>query len=150
MQERVKAELEKFEEGYDCSHAILNAYADLFEFDEHSMEAIRKPCAPMLGRSTTVCGAVAGALKALSQKLREERESGNSTERKSELIREFRQRFEAIHGSVSCTDLLGVDLSELDGQTTAMDKDLFHTRCVEFITDSALILEDLIGLKPRA
>lgn len=150
MEERVKAALDKFEEGYDCSHAILNAYADIFEFDEQSMETIRKPCAPMFGRPTAVCGAVAGALKALSQKLREERESGNSTERKSELIREFRERFEKLHGSVSCTELLGVDLSEPDGQATALDKDLFHEKCVQFITDSALILEDLIGLKRKA
>ncbi|TVR73381.1 MAG: C_GCAxxG_C_C family protein [Spirochaetaceae bacterium] len=149
MQERIKMALEKFEEGYDCSHAILNAYADLFEFDEKSMECIRMPCGPMIGKPMSVCGAVAGALKTLSQKLREEKESGNSTRKKSELIREFKERFEKIHGSVNCTDLLGVDLNDVQGQTAAMDRDLFHTKCVGFITDSALILEDLIDLKRK-
>ena len=147
MQERIKAALDKFEEGYDCSHAILNAYADLFEFDEKSMAIIRTPCGPMAGRPMSVCGAVAGALKALSQKLREEKESGISTQKKSDLIREFRERFEQIHGTVNCTELLGVDLTDIQGQNAAIDKDLFHTRCVGFITDSALILEDLIDLK---
>ena len=75
MEGRVKAALGKFEEGYDCSHAILSTYADLFEFDEQSMETIRRPCGPMTGRPMNVCGAVSGALKALNQKLREEREA---------------------------------------------------------------------------
>jgi C_GCAxxG_C_C family probable redox protein len=149
MEERVKAALAKFEEGYDCSHAILGAYADLFEFDEKSMEMIRRPCGPMTGRPMTVCGAVMGALKALSQKLRDDKEAGHDTQRKSELIREFRERFEKLHGTVSCTELLGVDISEPDGQMMALDKDLFHTHCVKYITDAALILEDLIGLKRR-
>ena len=149
MEERVKAALEKFEEGYDCSHAILSVYADLFEFEEKSITTIRKPCGPMTGRSMDVCGAVAGALKALSQKLREEKDAGNTTQKKSELVRRFRERFEKLHGSVSCTELLGTDISEIDGQIMVMDKDLFHTRCVTFIADSARIIEDLIDLKRK-
>ena len=146
MEERVKAALARFEEGYDCSHAILGAYADLFEFDEKSMEMIRRPCGPMTGAPVGVCGAVLGALKALGQQLRNEREAGRETRKKSELIREFRDRFEAIHGTVSCTELLGEDITTPDGQFAAMDKDLFRKRCVTFITDSAEILEDLIQL----
>lgn len=149
MEGRVKAALARFEDGYDCSHAILSTYADLFEFDEKSMEIIRKPCGPMTGRPMTVCGAVSGALKALNQKLREEKEAGNPTRKKSEMLREFRDRFEKIHGTVSCTELLGTDISEINGQMLAMDKDLFQTRCVKYITDSATILEDLIDLKRR-
>ncbi|MBU8914046.1 MAG: C-GCAxxG-C-C family protein [Spirochaetales bacterium] len=149
MEERVKTALAKFEEGFDCSHAILSAYADLFEFDDKSMETIFRPCGPMTGRPMSVCGAVSGALKALNQKLREEKEAGNATRKKSELLREFRERFEKLHGSVSCTQLLGTDISEIDGQMMAMDNDLFHTHCVRYITDSATILEDLIGLKRR-
>jgi len=149
MEGRVKAALEKFEDGFDCSHAILSTYADLFEFDEKSMETIRRPCGPMTGRPMNVCGAVSGALKALNQKLREEREAGNATQKKSEMLREFRERFEKIHGTVSCTELLGTDISQVEGQMAAMDKDLFHTRCVKYITDSATILEDLIDLKRK-
>ncbi len=149
MEERVKIALAKFEEGYDCSHAILGAYADLFEFSDKSMETILRPCGATTGRPMSVCGAVSGALKALNQKLREEKEAGNATRKKSELHREFRERFEKLHGSVNCTELLGIDISEIEGQMQAMDKDLFHTQCVKYITDSALILEDLIGLKRR-
>lgn len=149
MEERVKAALAKFEEGYDCSHAILSAYADLFEFDDESVKTIQRPCGPMTGRPMTVCGAVAGALKALNQKLRENREAGRATEKKSEMLKEFRARFEKLHGSVSCTDLLGVDIAQLDGQQLALEKDLFHSKCVRYVTDSALILEELIGLTRR-
>jgi C_GCAxxG_C_C family probable redox protein len=103
----------------------------------------------MTGAPVGICGAVLGALKALSQQLRNEKEAGRDTQKKSELVREFRERFEKKHGTVSCTELLGVDISDVDGQMAAMDKDLFRTRCVDFITDAALILEDLIDLKPR-
>lgn len=149
MKERVKAALDKFEEGYDCSHSILSAYADLFEFDDQSVETIQRPCGPMTGRAMSVCGAVAGAIKALNQKLREEREAGNETKKKSELIREFRERFEKLHGTVSCTELLGVDISQADGQEAALDQDLFRTKCVGYVSDAAEILEDMIDIKRR-
>jgi C_GCAxxG_C_C family probable redox protein len=149
MKDRVKAALDKFEEGYDCSHAVLSAYADLFEFDDESADAIQRPCGPMVGRPMSVCGAVAGAIKALNQKLREEKEAGNETGRKSELVREFRERFEKLHGSTSCTELLGVDIAQMDGQQLALERDLFRTKCVQYVTDSAEILEDLIDLKRR-
>jgi C_GCAxxG_C_C family probable redox protein len=149
MKERVKAALEKFDAGYDCSHSILSAYADLFEFDDQSVQTIQRPCGPMTGRAMSVCGAVAGAIKALNQKLREEREAGNDTAKKSEMIREFRERFEKLHGTVSCTELLGVDISQMDGQEIALEQDLFRTKCHAFVTDAAEILEDLIDIKLR-
>jgi C_GCAxxG_C_C family probable redox protein len=148
MEERVKAALAKFEEGYDCSHAILGAYADLFDFDEKSMEMIRRPCGPMTGAPVGVCGAVLGALKALGQQLKNDKAAGKETRKKSEMVREFRERFEEIYGTVSCTELLGEDITTPDGQFAAMDKDLFRTRCVGYITDAAKILEDLIQLDP--
>jgi C_GCAxxG_C_C family probable redox protein len=103
----------------------------------------------MTGRAMSVCGAVAGAIKALNQKLREEREAGNDTAKKSEMIREFRERFEKLHGTVSCTELLGVDISQMDGQEIALEQDLFRTKCHAFVTDAAEILEDLIDIKLR-
>lgn len=148
MEERIKAALAKFEGGFDCSHAILSTYADLFEFDAESLRTIQQPCGPINGRPMSVCGAVSGALKALNQKQRADKAAGKPTHKKSEMVREFRERFEKIHGSVSCTELMGVDISDPAGQTEAMDKDLFHTHCTRFITDSARILEDLIDLEP--
>ncbi len=149
MEERVKAAIAKFEGGYDCSHAILSAYADLFEFDERSMQAIQKPCGCMMGRPQTVCGAVMGAMKVLNRKLRSEEETGTPKIKKSDLVREFRRRFEELNGAVACSELLGVDLNDREGLTAAMDNDLFRTHCEKYITDSATILEDLIELKGR-
>lgn len=147
MEERVKDALQKFDEGYDCSHALLSAYADLFDFDEDELNTIRRPCGPMTGSPDAVCGAVAGALKALNHKLRAEQAAGNDPPKKSEMLREFRTRFERIHGTVNCAELIGVDISTIEGQAEALDKDVFRTKCHAYVADSARILEELIELK---
>lgn len=151
MEERVKAALEKFEDGYDCSHAVLSSYADLFHFDAKSLEFIKRPCPPLMGQHQELCGAVSGALRALCQKLYEENHEAHTIRESGQpLLEEFKRRFTEKHGSLNCAELLGTDISEIEGQTIAFDRDLFHTHCVKYITDSALLLEEMLGLERKA
>ena len=93
MEERIKNALEKFEDGYDCSHAVLSSFADVFHFDEKSLRSIRSPCSSLPGRPRDMCGAVSGALKALCQKMYEEDHIEHKiTEEDLPLIHEFEER----------------------------------------------------------
>ena len=66
-----------------------------------------------IGNTGAVCGAVAGAVMAIGLKQGRgetmEEIMGNLA-----VVREFRRRFEAEMGTISCRELTGVDLSEAD------------------------------------
>ena len=62
-----------------------------------------------------------------------------------DLVKEFVRRFEAVHGTIVCRDLLGVDLGSAEGREKAVKDNLFQTRCPVMVRDAAQILEEMIG-----
>jgi hypothetical protein len=56
-----------------------------------------------------------------------------------------RRRFEALHGTIVCRELLGVDLSTMEGQGKAIKENLFHTLCPVVVRDAAQILLEISG-----
>ena len=58
--------------------------------------------------------------------------------------RDFMQRFEALHGTVRCNDLLGVNIGTPDGLALARAENRFKQRCPIFVGDAAKILEDFL------
>ena len=71
----------------------------------------------------------------------DERQARNKT---YDLNREFIKRFQALHGTILCKELLGgVDLSAPEGRQEAADRKLFTTVCPTFVRDAALILETM-------
>jgi hypothetical protein len=61
-----------------------------------------------------------------------------------EKVREFISRFEEKNRSISCPDLLGCDISTLEGFEKAVRKNLMVTVCEELVIDAAKILEDMV------
>jgi hypothetical protein len=61
-------------------------------------------------------------------------------------MREFSQKFTALHGSVICKELISYDLSTSEGLAEARDKKVFTTICPDFAGDSVKILEILLNL----
>jgi len=62
-----------------------------------------------------------------------------------DLVKEFVRRFEALHGTIVCRELLGVDLGTAEGREKAVKEHLFETRCPVMVRDAAQILADMIG-----
>jgi C_GCAxxG_C_C family probable redox protein len=81
-----------------------------------------------IGDTGSVCGAVAGAVMAISLKLGK----GSSMEEalgRLDVIREFRLRFEAETGELTCRGLTGADLSTAEGRARYMGSDVPQTVC---------------------
>jgi len=81
-----------------------------------------------IGNTGAVCGAVAGAVMAISLK------SGRADTMEEALgrlavPREFRHRFEAEMGTISCRELTGVDLTTEEGLGQSMSTDIPQTVC---------------------
>jgi hypothetical protein len=53
-------------------------------------------------------------------------------------------RFGERHGSISCRELLGVDIGTSEGRERAMREGLFTTRCPEFVREAAELAAELV------
>lgn len=98
-----------------------------------------------MGRRGDTCGAVTGALMVLGlQFASTDPEDKQGKEDTYQLVRDFMGRFADHHGALRCNDLLGVDISAVEGLQQAREDGKFKQRCPDFVGDAVEILEDII------
>jgi len=127
-----------FEQGFSCGQAVLAAHAARFGLERDA--ALRLACAfgGGVARTGSTCGAVNGALMVIG--LAEGRtrvDDEAARERTYAAARTLLERFRAEHGSVTCRDLLGVDIGTPEGNRAASEGGLFRTRCPAFVRAAA-------------
>jgi len=138
----------RFRSGYNCAQSVLSAYGPLLGMDEDACLRVACPFGAGMGRLQLTCGAVTGAMMVIGLKCG--KGPGDGEEKKAGtygLVREFIGRFEAMHGTASCRDLLGCDINTEAGYALAAEQNLFAERCEAFVRDAALIVEELLGLQ---
>ena len=133
--------LELFSNGFNCSQAVLTAFAPDFGLDEK--------LALMLGtqfgggaRNAEMCGAVSGALMVLGLKYGHyESENNEQKSRAYAIAVEYTKRFKELNGSIVCRELLGYDLTKPDDMACIKEKNLFGVICPKMIKSAVEILE---------
>jgi len=96
-----------------------------------------------LGNTGAVCGAVAGAVMAISLII-ERGETMEEALRTLKVVEEFRRRFEEKMGSISCRELTGADLSTEEGIARFMESDIPQTVCFPAVSVAyQLVVEQL-------
>ena len=109
--------------------------------------AVRTACAFGGGVAGTgqTCGAVNGALMALGL-AHATAEPGNGPARQNTYAatRTLLGRFVERHGSITCRELLGVDIGTSEGRERAIRDGLFVTRCPVFVREAAVIAAELV------
>jgi C_GCAxxG_C_C family probable redox protein len=109
----------------------------------------------------SVCGAVTGGIMAIGLKY-----GGVGTAaqmRTAGVVRQFADRFKALHKSVNCPDLVGVDLGRFDlstpenyklameaaaAQQAKTGKNLFAA-CTGYVKDATTIVNNLLADAPK-
>jgi C_GCAxxG_C_C family probable redox protein len=129
----------------NCSQAVLTAYCEQFGLERSLALKLAQGFGGGMGRMGGTCGAVTGAymVLGLAQKMWDDNPR-QSLDRTYELVREFNQRFKALHGSTICKELIGYDLSTSEGLAEARNKKIFTTVCPDFVSDSVKILGAMI------
>lgn len=90
------------------------------------------------------CGAVIGAFMILGFRVKELTDERETRYRTYDLVKEFVRLFESRHGTTICKDLLGgVNPGTKEGRKEAIDRNLFRTRCPEFVKTASEILEEI-------
>jgi C_GCAxxG_C_C family probable redox protein len=132
-----------FAEGANCAQAVLAAFNDQTGLEQDKAIRIAGSFGGGMKQALT-CGAVTGALMVLGMKYG----SPDHTDMKEKaritaITRGFATHFIARHGTVSCRDLLGLDISTKEGHDEAVAKGLFKSQCTQFISSAVAILEEM-------
>jgi C_GCAxxG_C_C family probable redox protein len=134
-----------FRNGYNCAQSVLAAFAPQFGISEADAFKIACPFGAGMGRMQETCGAVTGAFMVIGLKhgkyLAEDKVSKEITYEK---VREFSKKFNELNNSLKCRDLIGVDLSTMDGLEIAKEREIFEKLCGKYIQDAVGILEGIL------
>lgn len=137
--------LELFSNNFNCSQAVLTAFAPDFGLDEQL--ALKLGTSFGGGaRNGDICGTVSGALLVLGLKYGHYVSSDNEQKARAyEIAVEYTRRFREANGSIVCRDLLGYDLTKPDEMACIKEKGLFGTVCPKMIKSAVEILESVLA-----
>lgn len=96
-----------------------------------------------IGNTGSVCGAVIGAVMAISLK-QGRADSMEGALQNLAVSREFRRRFEAEMGSIECRELTGVDFSTEEGVQQFMNSDIPQKACFPAVGTAYRLVVDLL------
>jgi C_GCAxxG_C_C family probable redox protein len=132
----------RFAQGYNCSQAVFSAYASQLGIDDETALKLASPFGGGVARRGNVCGAVIGALMALGLGC------GNATlENKDDNYRvadEFIKRFQGLHGTILCRELIGHDLSTPEGLLNAKEQEVFKSACPVFVKNATGLVAEFL------
>lgn len=123
-----------FDSGYGCAEAVLMAVSEYKNIQSDLIPRIASGLCGGMGKTNGMCGAVSGAVLALS--LVYGRDSQDEpkdllNEKIQQLVAFFKEKYETIN----CSQLTGCDLSTLEG-LNKFEKLNKHAQCCEFVGEA--------------
>lgn len=134
-----------FQQGFNCTQSILSVYATDFGLDRRIAARISQGFGAGIGRTDEICGSLSGAIMVIG--LRYGGINPDDKPAKEEtytMVAMFLQQFKAIHRSISCTDLLGYNLSDPQQYGDAIAHKVAKEKCPAFIRDAVELVDSLI------
>jgi C_GCAxxG_C_C family probable redox protein len=132
----------------NCAQATLSSFCEELGLEKNLALKIAQGFGGGMHHTGGLCGAVTAAymVLGLAQKVSSDkpREKLDAT---YALMADFNRRFKQLHGSLSCTELIGYDLSIPEKAAEAREKKVFATVCTGLVRDAAKILEDQLQMK---
>ncbi len=140
--------VEQFKSGLNCSQSVFGEFAEDLGVDLDTACQIACGFGGGMGRTGGVCGAVTGAIMAIGlANCGPDPRDRASKLHVYNLVRSFIEQFEAHHETTLCRDLLGCDISTVDGYAEADNLGLFRTHCPRYVESAVEILENILEEK---
>ncbi len=147
IEERVERARAAFLKGYNCTQAVVVAYADLTGIDTDTVASLVEPLGGGMGRLREVCGAVSGMFM-ISSVVRRDEPSDDRTgrARKYEGVQLLAERFRTECGSIVCRELLGL-AQQSDPPTPSERTAEYYLRrpCLEYVATAARMVGEYIN-----
>ncbi len=140
---RAQQAMANFKEGYNCSQAVLLAFADRIDMDKSTALKLSSSFGGGMGRLREVCGAVSGMfmVAGLLYGYDEPRDLEGKTEHYAR-IQELAEEFRIRNGSIVCKELLGLKEKESSPIPEKRTEEYYKKRpCVQLIGMAAAIME---------
>jgi C_GCAxxG_C_C family probable redox protein len=134
---KVEKAVECFEDGFNCSQAILATYGSDLGIPRDQAFKIASGFGGGM-RIGGTCGAVTGAFMVLGLKF------AHRKDKPYDKIIEFAENFCKRNKSTDCQTLIGCDIRTEEGMEKATEQRLFRTICSLLVKDAAEILEEML------
>jgi C_GCAxxG_C_C family probable redox protein len=137
-----------FSKGLNCAQSVLAAKSDITGISVSDSLRIATGFGAGMALMQKTCGAVTGAYMVIGALHgRVNPDDSEARDRTYSLILEFNKRFIEMHGSLSCRELLDVDLKTDEGMDEAKSLGYFENKCARFVEDAEKILDDILPSK---
>ena len=133
-----------FENGRNCSQAVLTVFGEKFGIDSETAARLGRPWGGGMGHLALTCGALTGAIMVLGLS-KAHGDEGEARREAFEAVRELFRRFEEKHGSTVCRELLGADMSTEEGKKKIREEKIVSKVCPGYVRSAAEILAELIS-----
>ena len=145
LEERVEKAVELFKEGYNCSQAVVAAYAEDYGFTREQALKMAASFGGGIGRMRKTCGAACGLfmLAGLETGCTEGKDK-DGKENNYKVVQMLAKEFEKRNGSTVCAELLGLSKEAPTPPTPeARTAEYFKKRpCVKMVEEAARIWEE--------
>ncbi len=144
MLSRIDDASDRFRRGFNCAQAVFSAYASSVGVAEGDALRIAAGFGGGMGRQQEVCGAVTAALMVIGCKSGSTTVDSFAKERTYAQVNDFSREFRQLHGSLLCRDILGCDISTVEGRRQVEEKRLSAVVCLPCVQDACRILENAL------
>ena len=140
---QVQRTVDLFASGMTCSQAMLSVFGEAYGLDLELVARLGRPLGGGMGRSGRTCGAVTAAVLLLGL-ANDDPDEAEARKVCFQRVQQLFQRFESLHGTAECKELLGADWNTAEGLKRIQEENLVKNRCPAFVRDTASILEELL------
>jgi C_GCAxxG_C_C family probable redox protein len=141
--------LKLFRAGSNCAQSVVRAFAARLGVDENTGLRAAAGFGAGIGSRQLTCGAVTGAVMAVGCRWADAANPGATKGLVYERTRQALGRFEALFGTTSCRELLGVDLNTPEGRAQAKAQDLFRVKCDAYVRAACGVVESMLADYPQ-
>lgn len=147
MEDRIELAVSLFKEGYNCSQAVVAAYADMYGFTREQALKMAASFGGGIGRMRKTCGAACGLFMLAG--LETGCTDGKDREGKEanyKVVQALAEEFKKRNGSITCAELLGLKKSAPTPATPeARTTEYYKKRpCVKMVEEAARIWSEYL------
>ena len=141
-EERIEQAVTFFKEGFNCSQAVVAAFADMYGFTQEQALRMSASFGGGIGRMRETCGAACGLFMLAGLKIGAT--NGADKEGKAvnyRLVQELAEEFKKRNGALRCADLLGLSKKEPIVSTPEARTEQYYAKrpCVKMVEEAAKI-----------
>ena len=142
MEDRIQKAVELFKSGYNCSQAVVAAFADMYGFTEEQALKMSASFGGGIGRMRETCGAACGIFMLAGLEkgaiIPEDRDGKAAN---YALVQELAAEFKHRMGSINCGELLGLKKTTPIVSTPEKRTSQYYAKrpCVKTVEEAARI-----------